>query len=206
MSKHRWGIGHPKDQQFKFKSLHFKQNLSHGGSLRRKRKGRGFRPLSSRNPIHLVLKVNRTELRHRSLRSLNGFKLIHLILKKYAHHFHVRVEQVSIQHDHIHFLIRTTHRFSSQNFFRVLSGQIAQCFQKYGLTVSKQITNVTDTLKSQKKFWVHRPFTRVVIGFKAYKIVSNYIQLNEKEVTGVIKYYSLRLRGLSERDWVKLWS
>jgi hypothetical protein len=56
------------------------------------------------------------------------------------------------------------------------------------------------------KLWKHRPFSRVVRGYRAYKIVRNYIQLNEKEVLGEIKYQSLRLRGLSMSDWKILWS
>jgi hypothetical protein len=53
------------------------------------------------------------------------------------------------------------------------------------------------------KLWKYRPFTRVVRGFKAYKIVRDYIQLNEKEATGEIRYSRQRLR---EEDLSRLWS
>jgi hypothetical protein len=54
--------------------------------------------------------------------------------------------------------------------------------------------------------WKYRPFTRVVRGYKAYKIVRDYIQLNEKEATGEIRYSKQRLRGLREEDLSRLWS
>ncbi len=56
------------------------------------------------------------------------------------------------------------------------------------------------------KLWKYRPFSRVVKGWKSYKIVRNYIQLNEKEVLGKIKYQKNRLRGLSTADWQILWA
>jgi hypothetical protein len=46
----------------------------------------------------------------------------------------------------------------------------------------------------------------VVRGFKAYKIVRDYIQLNEKEATGEIRYSKYRLRGLLAEDLSRLWS
>jgi hypothetical protein len=56
------------------------------------------------------------------------------------------------------------------------------------------------------KLWKYRPFTRVVRGFKAYKLVRDYIQLNEKEATGEIRYSKQRLRGLLADELSRLWS
>jgi hypothetical protein len=56
------------------------------------------------------------------------------------------------------------------------------------------------------KLWKYRPFTRVVRGFRAYKIVRDYIQLNEKEATGEIRYSKQRLRGLLADELSRLWS
>jgi putative transposase len=70
---------------------------------------------------------------------------------------------------------------------------------------------VTDTpkdlvSKNGTKLWLYRPFSRVVRGWKAFKTVRDYIQLNEKEVNGKIKYSSKRLAGLSSGDWKILWA
>ena len=171
----------------------FNKNLSHGGSLRNLRKGRSFRPLSTKEPLHLVFKINKTALT-KGLRHPKNYSVIGQIFKKYAKHFFIRIEQLSIQNDHIHCLIRAPKRRLYLNFFRVVAGQISQRLQA-----------VTDT-PSQIRFWKHRPFSRIVRGLKAYGIIRNYIQLNEKEALGIIRYTKNRLKGLSSSDWKLLWS
>lgn len=54
--------------------------------------------------------------------------------------------------------------------------------------------------------WKHRPFSRVVRGWRAYRIVRDYIQLNELEARGAIPYRESRLKGMSSADWEILWS
>jgi hypothetical protein len=61
-------------------------------------------------------------------------------------------------------------------------------------------------MEARVPLWKYRPFTRVVRGYKAYNIVRDYIQLNEKEATGEIRYSKQRLRGLREEDLSRLWS
>lgn len=53
--------------------------------------------------------------------------------------------------------------------------------------------------------WLYRPFTRVIRGWRAYKTVRDYIQLNEKEALGEIPYRPSRLRGLLKSEWESLW-
>ncbi len=176
------------------KQLHkcFRKNLSHGGSLRNKRIGRTYRPLSTKDSLHLVLKINKASLK-KGLRHPKNYSLILRVIKKYAKHFFIRVDQISIQHDHIHCLIRAPKRHLYLNFFRVVAGQIAQ-----------QLQTVTDTLAATK-LWKHRPFSRIVRGLRAYGIIRNYIQLNEKEALGEIRYNKNRLKGLSAVEWEILW-
>ncbi len=124
-------------KQTSFQKTPWKHRYSHGGSLRQLRAGRGARPLSTKVPLHLVLKANRDRVRG-GLRVSRRFKLIHFLTQKYAAKFFIKVEQISIQNDHIHLLIRTSRRSLYQHFFRVLAGQIAQRFEKEGLlSVSK---------------------------------------------------------------------
>lgn len=202
MKKNR-GIGR---QQKDFLQTHWQHRLSHGGELRRKRLGRGFRPLSCRDPLHLVFKIDRTVFRPKGLRCPQCFHLIHKIVKRYSLRFWVKIEQISIQGDHIHLLVRAPRRAKYQDFFRVVAGQIAQRFEKEGLIR----VNVTDTpdqiIRKGTGLWKHRPFSRVVRGWRAYKIVRDYIQLNEREALGEIPYRKSRLRGLTQRDWGILWS
>lgn len=199
------GIGHQKPKQSSFFKINWKHHLSHGGALRKKHLGRGQRPLSTKEPIHVVFKIESLRLRHKSLRAPQNFKLVLKIVEKYAKHFVVKVEQLSVQHDHIHLLIRASQRSQFHHFFRVIAGQIAQSFEKEGL-----LLGVTDTPKTafraSKNIWKYRPFSRVVRGWKSYQTVRDYIQLNEKEVLGKIRYQKNRLRGLSSADWQILWA
>lgn len=193
------GIGHQCSKQGSFFSSSGVFKLSHGGELRQKKKGRGFRPLSTKEPLHLVLKVAKYRMRNRSLRAPQSFQLILEIINKYARYFAIKIEQISVQNDHIHLLIRTSRRKHYQHFFRVVAGQIAQRFEKTGLLAGARVTGTP-------KLWKYRPFSRVVKGWKSYKVVRDYIQLNEKEALGVIKYRKKRLSGLSTSDWHLLWA
>lgn len=176
-----------------------------------------MRPLSTRQPLHLVLKARKEKIKY-GLRTWKRYALIHFLLQKYAHKFFVKIEQVSIQGDHIHLLIRTSRRSNYQSFFRVFAGQIAQQFQKQGLltwdlgtkakscvTDTPQATN-TKTGVSTKGLWLHRPWTRVVVGRRAWKIVQDYVRLNEQEALHRIVYRKERLRGLSSFEWQILWT
>ena len=198
-------MGH---QQSLFKT-HWKHALSHGGQLRQKKLGRGQRPLSSKEPLHLVFKCHRGHLKYKSLRAPANFWVINKILQRYAKRFGVKIEQVSIQSDHVHLLLRCSRRYLYKAFFRVVAGQISQRLEKLALLrmtdtqkrsslqgqdargsaelsaklkvglTAKLTTKLTAKLK--RRLWVYRPFTRVVRGHPNYIIVRNYIQLNEQE-------------------------
>ena len=99
-------------------------------------------------------------------------------------------------------MVRFSKRSQGQHFLRVVAGQVAQQFKKNGFLV-------TDTRLSPEKtvkLWKYRPFTRVIKGWQPHLTVRNYIQLNLKEASGVIKYKSQRLKGLSSSEWEVLWS
>ncbi len=204
-----------KQQKFDFEKINWKFRFSHGGTLRNSRKGRGTRPLSCKEPIHLVIKANK-ECLYGGLRSHRRYFLIQKIVDRYGRKFFVKIEQISIQNDHVHFLIRASRRTQYQKFFKVVAGQIAQQFQKQGLlNFAKNLEcekTVTATprpnQKSQqkvKKLWKYRPFTRVIRGWKSYQTTRSYIKLNEQEALGNIPYRKQRLRGLSAEEWELLW-
>ena len=204
-------------KQLVFKTTPWKHRFSHGGELRKLRAGRKARSLSSKDTIHLVLKANRETIRG-GFRSYKRYFLIQKLVRVYSKRFFIKIEQISIQGDHVHLLIRISRRSLSHSFLRVLSGQIAQQLQAQGLTTCaviqkkenplarnaglKEEKGVTDTpkVRSPMRLWKYRPFTRVVKGYRAYRIVRDYISLNEAEAPGVISYSKTRLRGLSENQ------
>ena len=182
-----------KQKQLSFSKTHWKFRYSHGGTLRNKRRGRGMRPLSTKTALHLVFKANRKNMR-RGYRSPLGFHICNSVIKRYAKMFFVKIDQKAICNDHIHMVVRFSKRSLGQHFLRVVSGQIAQQLEKNGFLV-------TDT----QSIWKYRPFSRVVVGLKAYETVMNYVRLNEKEASGEIRYSKQRLRGLSMAEWEILW-
>ncbi len=188
---------------FKIKSQH---RYSYGGVLRNKRLGRGQRPLPTREPIHVVFKINKNHYLTKSLRSPKCFALIQRLLKKYSIRFFVKVEQASIQHDHLHLLLRAPRRCQIHHFFRVFAGQISQQLQAVIEAPSQRVTGTPEKSERKKSLWKYRPFSRVVKSYRAYKIVRDYIQLNEQEALGKISYQKNRLRGLSSGDWTILWT
>jgi len=183
------GTGHVTRQQFIFQYGRW----SYGGTLRRSRHGRGTRPLSPRDSVHIVFKVNRRAL-PRGLRHPSTFATLHRVNRHYARKFRVKIEMIAVERDHIHILAHATARSQFQAYFRVLAGQFAQ--------------NVTDTFRKRHKgprIWKFRPFTRIVRGEKDRQTVRNYIRLNEAEATGQIPYQKNRLRDLTQLQIKRLW-
>ena len=198
-------MGHAK--QFSFLKSAGVHRFAGGGVLRKQRIGRKQRPLSTREPLHLVFKANKEKLKTRSFRTARNYGLSHAIIKKYAKRFFIKIEQLSIQSNHMHLLIRTTRRSQFHFFFRVVAGQIAQRFEQEGFfAVTGTPTTGKDLMKPALPLWQYRPFSRVIRGWKSYRIVRDYIQLNEKEATGEIRYSKQRLRGLSTLEREVLWS
>jgi REP element-mobilizing transposase RayT len=99
----------------------------------------------------------------------------------------------SIQGNHIHFLIRVGNRTRFQSFARVLAGQIAQ-----------QVTGTHHEAK-ERAFWEHRPWTRIVKGWRAYQVAKAYVRLNEQEALVRIPYQEKRLAGLAPKDFELIW-
>ena len=187
-------MGHARQSSF-FKSSRFQ--FQHGGELRRKRAGRGKRPLSTKDSLHVVFKINR-EAHRPGLRHYKSYALSTRVIDRYAKTFYIKIIQLSIQGNHIHILIRANKRSLFHHFFRVVAGQIAQ-----GL--GQRVTDTPGERQKGQKFWIYRPFSRVVKSWTAEKTVRNYIRLNEKEACGEIPYSKSRLKGLMPEQIRELW-
>ena len=196
-------------QQSLFKT-HWKHRHQHGGTLRKLRRGRTARPLSTRDPLHLVFKSN-----FKILRRLVTYTRVHAQIKRYARKFYIKIEQVAVESDHIHFLIRSSRRSNYQAFFRVLAGQIAQNTVTVAHFMHHRRGNEQPRRKqwqprkkrwARVRLWKHRPFSRVVRGWRNYLTVRNYIKLNEQEALGTVPYQKKRLKGLSPEQIQSLWA
>lgn len=187
-----------KKSQLTFKSTPFNNSLSYGGQLRNKRKGRGTRPLSSKDPIHLVLKGTLAK-KTWGFRLPKNHKIISLQIFELSKLYGIRIDQKAIQNDHVHLVLRVKNRTIYKRFIRRLAGQIAQL-----------VTDARTSEKSLKseglRFFKYRPFSRVVKGLKAFSTVKYYVKLNEQEALKNIPYRKSRLRGLWDHEWIYLCS
>ena len=176
----------PVKNQFRFDSL--KQKYAFGGSLLKKARNRHARPIATREPMHFILKsskaVGRNSFGHsRNLRAVNT--LVGNRCAKYG----VKLISYSNNFNHLHMLLRFPSRAIYLRFVKSITAAL-----------SMLITGAKKNARGAQKFFDERPFTRIVRGFKAYKIVWDYIRLNQLEAAGVIPYQRARLKNLSELE------
>ncbi len=150
-------------------------SLYFGGALKLDFK-KHSRPLSSRLPVHLVLKA------HSQYDLFKNKELIEEIITKQSQTFGIKIYGQSIQRDHIHLNLKIHSRDSYKKYVRSVTGLISRKLKVKGL-------------------WKFRPFTRVLGWGKPFQTLQSYITQNEKEVLGLIpkkprtNYYVKQLGG-----------
>ena len=170
-----------------------KSKREHGGSLLLGRR-RSKRPLSVKEPLHLVLRSDfaygkRSLTKHRSL--------IERVIQKYSKRFRIRVYEKAIVTNHIHLLVKGQSKTELANFFRVTAGQIAQEILKSfpilpsekpvgGGTPAK--AGRTPTRESENTFWQTRIYSRILSWGREFKVVTAYVIQNTLEAFGLAPY------------------
>ncbi|WP_374029282.1 transposase [Bdellovibrio bacteriovorus] len=158
-------------------------NISHdffetsfGGDLSKgKRKSR--RPLSEKEPIHLVLKSNKAFGRRSLLHPVNR-KLLLKYTRRFVFRFRVKLYRFANVGNHIHILIRVPDRQAYVSFISALTG-----------TISKMI------FKSAG-MWDLRPFTRVASWGRGFSTLKRYIDRNVEQGLLVVEITMKR-----DRSW-----
>jgi len=162
-------------------SLLKSQNKAYGGELLKTRKGRsGPRPLDTRNTMHLVLRSSRARGRWSFLRNENQH-YIKKIVARFSVRYGVRILSLANVGNHLHFHIKLGNRHAYRPFIRAVTAAIAMA-----------VTKKSRWNKGLGKFWDYRPFTRVVIGFRAFLKLKDYIQINQLE----------GFHGRSDAEWI----
>ena len=191
-----------KPKQYSFLN---KQTQFFGGALL-EGKRKLFRPLSSKDSIHFVLRSSWATGRD-SFLALRNKKAIDHIIKKWAQKFGVKIYEQAITSNHIHLLLMITNRRLYRAFIKAVAGLIAshvmgqQSFWLFsksrrlsfagdgGGEACKESQNMT-TLKTEKSqgFWQFRPFSRVVNWGRDFKTCTSYLKQNVLEALGFIPY------------------
>jgi REP element-mobilizing transposase RayT len=153
----------------------FKGNAKqYGGSLLKTRKGRLHgRPISTQYSMHFVLRSSQAKGpwslgRHR--------EKIKSILEKFAAKNGVILKSSANVGNHLHIHLQLTSRHAYRAFIRAVTSAIMMA-----------VTGVSrwSRTKLERKFWDLRPFSRIVIGFRATLALKDYIAINQLEGYGV---------------------
>ena len=137
-----------------------------GGSLLLgKRKMR--RPLSTKKPLHLILKSSHTGVFNPGNRSLEK------LIRSQAEKFQIQIYDLALNWSHVHILIRIRDRADYVKFIRALTSIISFKLRKFKPAL--------------KEIFTLRPFTRVIEWGRDFKRVLSYQILNQLESLGFIK-------------------
>lgn len=135
-----------------------------GALLQGKRKVR--RPLSTKHPIHLVLKST-----HKNLFNPGNLSLENLV-RSQAKKFGVQLYDLALNWSHIHCLIRIKNRKDYIKFIRSLTSVLSMKIRK--------------SKPQLKEIFILRPFTRILSWGRDFEKGLDYQILNQMEAFGLI--------------------
>ena len=153
------------------------QPKAYGGTLLKTRKGRSqSRPLDTKHTMHLIL---------RSLRATGEWSFwkpknkneIKRIVSKFSTKYGIKILSLANVGNHLHFQIKLTNRYTYKPFIQAITSAIAMA-----VTGASRINPLKKEAKD--RFWERRPFTKVVMGFKAFLNLRDYIEINRLEGFG----------------------
>ena len=153
----------------------------YGGELRKKAKNRGYRPLSSKDSIHVVLRSSQAKGEW-SFRHKNNFNRVGEFLTKISNKYGIKLISVANVGNHLHLHVRIPNRTLYKSWIRGLTAGIAII-----------VTRMNKFKKLEKRFWDYRPFTRVVQSFKAMLNLKDYIEINKLEGGGIARIHAVTL-------------
>lgn len=128
--------------------------------------------------MHLVLRSSHAR-GDWSFRRSPHRKLVASVVKKFAGKFGVRLLSVANVGNHIHLHIQLTNRYTYAPFIRAITSAIAM-----GVTGISRWTRTVGDGRKNIRFWDRRPYSRIVVGFKDFLGLRDYIQINQWEGFG----------------------
>ena len=154
------------------------QSKVHGGASA-SGNPREKRPLSTKLPIHLVMKSSRAIGVRSMLRKRTALE-VKAVIDDHAKKNGVKVYRYANSGNHLHLVVKITNRALFSKFLRVVSGLIAR------LVLGAEKSSAK--LRAGSKFWDARPFTRVAEWGKAFDSLCDYLTLNTLEALGFVKH------------------
>ncbi len=137
-----------------------------GGSLlENKRKSK--RPLSIKQPLHLILKSS-----HREVFNPSNARLTKLI-KEQAQRFHIKVFDFAVNWNHIHLLIQIKSRESYVQFIRALTSILA--------------TRIRSARPFLNQIFTLRPYTKIITWGCQFRNAMKYQVINKLEAFNLLR-------------------
>lgn len=139
-----------------------------GGSLLKKGGRKTQRPLSTKCPIHLVLKSSE---RFRLFNPRN--KQVDLLLRRQAARFQIQIFDFAVNWSHIHLLIQIPDRKNYVAFIRSFTAQLVRLFAQHMAYPLKGLFEL-------------RPYTKILSWGRQFKNAFQYQKLNQLEAAKLI--------------------
>ncbi|MBK7892055.1 MAG: hypothetical protein IPJ84_14815 [Bdellovibrionales bacterium] len=143
------------------------------------RASRQYRPVATKEAMHLVLRSDRA----RGTKSLLKYDhVVRAVIAKLALRHGVRVYRVVNAGNHLHITLKLSKQFLWHGFISGVTGGIARALG------FKRDEN------SKRGFWNSRPFTRMIAWGRDYNVVKDYHVLNQLEADGAVPPRSQMLK------------
>ncbi len=139
-------------------------------------KRKSARPIATKRPMHTTLRSEWAKGPH-SLLMAGNVAFIRARLKALSAQFGICIYEYSINSNHLHLLTRAKSREGYKSFLRALSGVIAM-----------KITGAKKGARLVEKFWLGRPWSRIIDWGRAFFIAKKYVIRNHPESIGIISY------------------
>jgi len=143
------------------------------------RASRRYRPLATKEAMHVVLRSDRA----RGAKSLLKYDtLVRSLIAELAKRHGVHIYRVVNAGNHLHITLKLSKQFLWRGFISGVTGGIARAVQR------KRDEN------TKQGFWNSRPFTRLISWGRDYNVVKDYHTLNQLEAEGAVPPRSQMLR------------
>jgi hypothetical protein len=152
------------------------------GGSRLKGNAREARPLSTRRPLHLVMRSSYAR-GERSFLKRERATRIKLLVHRLGKVHGVKVYRFANGGNHLHFLLQPSSRPAFKAYVRAVSGLIAR------ITLDAERGRARGL-----KFWDAKPFTRIVEWGREFRAVARYVVQNTLEALGFIPYQPRKKR------------
>ena len=161
-------------------SEEFQLKKEFGGAHLKNSHAKKARPISTKQAMHLTLRSSKAKGSRSFLLNRQRSLLIEKKVHDQARKFGVKIYRYANVGNHLHLLVRATHRREFTHFLRSISGLIARIALRAERGAAK-LSGIT-------KFWDQRPWTRILNWSRDFENVKRYVELNFNEAMGFLSY------------------